>query len=137
MHEGETQGAFSRLEQETQEALSELEEETQETFSEREKEQQQKKCEAGLASGSANWEGPALPALRKLTIDDKIPPILPSRTISAPRILLSLLPTPPFSLLPGRALVSINNNTREKPTVILYSYINRHAGTPNKNKTKT
>ena len=29
-------------------------------------------------------------------------------------------------------------NVREKPTVILYTYINRHAGTPNKNsKNKT
>ena len=26
-------------------------------------------------------------------------------------------------------------NTGEKPTVILYTYINRHAGTPNKTKT--
>ena len=26
--------------------------------------------------------------------------------------------------------------TREKPTVMLYTYINRHAGTPDKNKTK-
>ena len=25
-------------------------------------------------------------------------------------------------------------NVREKPTVILYTYINRHAGTPDKNK---
>ena len=28
-------------------------------------------------------------------------------------------------------------NTGEKPTVVLYTYINRHAGTPDKNKTKT
>ena len=28
-------------------------------------------------------------------------------------------------------------NLGEKPTVILYTYINRHAGTPDKNKTKT
>ena len=28
-------------------------------------------------------------------------------------------------------------NTGEKPTVMMYSYINRHAGTPDKNKTKT
>ena len=28
-------------------------------------------------------------------------------------------------------------NTGEKPTVMLYTYINRHAGTPDKNKTKT
>ena len=27
-------------------------------------------------------------------------------------------------------------NVREKPTVVLYTYINRHAGTPNKTKTK-
>ena len=27
-------------------------------------------------------------------------------------------------------------NTGEKPTVMLYTYINRHAGTPDKNKTK-
>ena len=27
-------------------------------------------------------------------------------------------------------------NTGEKPTVILYTYINRHAGTPDKNETK-
>ena len=27
-------------------------------------------------------------------------------------------------------------NVGEKPTVILYIYINRHAGTPDKNKTK-
>ena len=81
-HEGETQGGFSKLEEETQEALSELEEETQEALSEHEQEQQQKKGEAGPASGSANLEGPALPALRKLTIDGNIPPILSSRTRS-------------------------------------------------------
>ena len=81
-HEVETQGAFSKLEEETQEALSELEEETQEAFSEHEREQQQKEGEAGPASGSANLEGPALPALRKLTIDGDIPPILSSRTRS-------------------------------------------------------
>ena len=28
------------------------------------------------------------------------------------------------------------NNVREKTTVILYTYINRHAGTPDKNKNK-
>ena len=28
-------------------------------------------------------------------------------------------------------------NIGEKPTVIMYTYINRHAGTPDKNKTKT
>ena len=27
-------------------------------------------------------------------------------------------------------------NTGEKPTVMLYTYINRHAGTPDKTKTK-
>ena len=69
-HEGETQGAFSKLE------------ETQEGFSEHEQEQQQKAGEAGPASGSANLEGPALPALRKLTNDGNIPPILSSRTRS-------------------------------------------------------
>ena len=36
----------------------------------------------GPASGSSNLEGPALPALRKLTIDGNIPPILSSRTKS-------------------------------------------------------
>ena len=81
-HEGETQGAFSKLEEQTQEALSELEDETQEVLSEHEQEQQQKGGEAGPASGSANLEGPALPALRKLTIDGNIPPILSSRTRS-------------------------------------------------------
>ena len=81
-HEGETQEAFSKLEEETQEALSELEEETQEAFLEHKQEQQQKEGEAGPASGSVNLEGPALPALRKLTIDGNIPPILSSRTRS-------------------------------------------------------
>ena len=81
-HEGEAQGAFSNLEEETQEASSELEEETQEAFSDHEQEQQQKGGEAGPASGSANLGGPALPALRKLTIDGNIPPILSSRTRS-------------------------------------------------------
>ena len=38
--------------------------------------------EAGPASGSANLEGPVLPALRKLAIDGNIPPILSSRTRS-------------------------------------------------------
>ena len=28
-------------------------------------------------------------------------------------------------------------NTGEEPTVMLHTYINRHAGTPDKNKTKT
>ena len=81
-HEGETQGAFSKLEEETQEALSELEEETQEALSEHEQEQQLKEGEARPASGSANLEGPALPVLRKLTIDGNISPILSSRTRS-------------------------------------------------------
>ena len=63
-------------------ALSELEEETQEALSEHELEQQHEKGEAEPASGSANLEGPALPALRKLTIDGNVPPILSSRTRS-------------------------------------------------------
>ena len=71
---------FSKLEEKTQEVLSEREEETQEAFLEHEQEQQQKEGEAGPASGSANLEGPALPALRKLTIDGIIPTILSSRT---------------------------------------------------------
>ena len=79
-HEGEMQGAFSKLEEEPQEALSELEEETQEAFSEHEQGQQLKEGEAGPASGSANLEEPALPAMRKLTIDGNIPPVLSSRT---------------------------------------------------------
>ena len=78
-HEGETTGTFSKLEEETREALSEVEEETQEVLSEHEQEQQQKEGESGPASGSANLEGPDLPALRKLTIDGNIPPILSSR----------------------------------------------------------
>ena len=81
-HEGVTQGAFSKLEEQTQDALSELEEETQEALSEHEQEQQQKEGEAGPVSESTNLEGPALPALRKLTIDGNIPPILSSRTRS-------------------------------------------------------
>ena len=32
-------------------------------------------------------------------------------------------------------LVQQYNDVGEKPTVILYTYINRHAGTSNKNKT--
>ena len=71
-HEGETQGAFLKLEEETQE----------EALSEHEREQQHKEAEAEPASGSANLEGPALPALRKLTIDGNIPLILSSRTRS-------------------------------------------------------
>ena len=77
-----TPGAFLKLEEETQEASSELEEETQEALSEHEQEQQKKDGEAGPESGSANSEGPALPALRKLTIHGNIPPILSSRTRS-------------------------------------------------------
>ena len=81
-HEGETKGAFSKLEEETQEALSELEEETQEALSKHEQKLQPKRGEAGPASGSENLEGPALPALCKLTIDGNIPPILSLRTRS-------------------------------------------------------
>ena len=84
-HKGETQGAFSKLEEQAQEALSKLEEETQKVLSEHEQEQQQKEGEAGPASESANLEGPALPALRKLTVDGNIPPILSSRTRSRRR----------------------------------------------------
>ena len=79
-YEGETQGAFSKLQEETQEALSELEEETQEVFLEHEQEQQEK--EGGAGPALANLEGLALPALRKLTIEGNIPPILSSRTRS-------------------------------------------------------
>ena len=82
LHEHETQEAFSEHERETQGALSELEEETQEALSEHEREQQLKEGEVEPASGSANLEGPALPALRKLTIDGNIPPTLSSRTRS-------------------------------------------------------
>ncbi|CAN0342155.1 unnamed protein product [Ascophyllum nodosum] len=53
-----------------------------EALSEHEREQQHKEAEAEPASGSANLEGPALPALRKLTIDGNIPLILSSRTRS-------------------------------------------------------
>ena len=82
LHEHETQEAFSEHEGETQGALSELEEETQEALSEHEREQQHKEGEAEHALGSANLEGPTLPALRKFTIDGNIPPILSSRTRS-------------------------------------------------------
>ena len=82
LHEHETQKAFSEHEGETQGSLSEPEEETQEALSEHEREQQLKEGEAEPASGSANLEGPALPALRKLTVDGNIPPILSSRTRS-------------------------------------------------------
>ena len=81
-HEGETQGTFSKLEEETQEELSEVEEETQEALSEHEREQQQEEEEAGPASGSEILEGPALPTLRKLTIDGNILPILSLHTRS-------------------------------------------------------
>ena len=82
LHEHETQEALSEHEEETQGALSKLEEETQEVLSEHEREQQHEEGEAEPASGSVNLEGPALPALRKLTIDGNIPPILSSRTRS-------------------------------------------------------
>ena len=82
LHEHETQEAFSEHEGETQGALSELEEETQEALSEHEREQQLKEEEEEPASGSENLERPALPALRKLTIDGNIPTILSSRTRS-------------------------------------------------------
>ena len=78
LHEHETQEAFSEHAGETQGASSKLEE-TQEALSEHEREQQHKEGEAEPASGSANLEGPALPALRKLTIDNNIRPILSSR----------------------------------------------------------
>ena len=82
LHEHETQEAFSEHEGETQGVLSELEEETQEALPGHEREQQHKEGEAGPASESANLEGPALPALRKLIIDGNIPPILSSRARS-------------------------------------------------------
>ena len=82
LHEHETQEAFLEHEGETQGALSELEEETQEALSEHEQEQQHEEGEVKAASGSASLEEPALPALRKLTIDGNIPPILSSRTKS-------------------------------------------------------
>ena len=80
LHEHETHEPFSEHKGGTQGALSELEEETQEARSEHEREQQLKEGEAEPASGSANLEGPALPALLKLTIEGNIPPILSSRT---------------------------------------------------------
>ena len=82
LHEHETQEAFSKHEGETQGVFSKLEEEKQEAFSEYEQEQQQNEGEARSASGSANLEGPALPVLRKLTVDGNIPPIMSSRTRS-------------------------------------------------------
>ena len=81
-HEGETPVAFSDHAGETQGVLSELDEETQEALSEHEREQQHKEGEAEPTSGSANLEGPALPALCKLTIDGNILPMLSSRTRS-------------------------------------------------------
>ena len=61
------------------------EHETQEALSEHEREQQLEEGEAEPVSESANLEGLALPALRKLTIDGNIPPILASRTRSRRR----------------------------------------------------
>ena len=75
---GTPQLNVQKLGQEQQLTLHEHE--TQEALSEHEREQQHKEGEAEPASGSANLEGPALPALRKLTIDGNIPPILSSRT---------------------------------------------------------
>ena len=45
-------------------------------------------------------------------------------------------PRPAFS---ATNLVTLGQqyNIEEKPTAMLYTYINRHAGTPDKNKTKT
>ena len=77
LHEHEMHEAFSEHEGETQGAFSKLEEEA---LLEHEQEQQQKEGEAGPAPGSANLEGPTLPALHKLVIDGNIPPILLSRT---------------------------------------------------------
>ena len=51
-------------------------------FLEHDQEQQEKEGGAGPALGSENMEGLALPALRKLTIEGNIPPILSSRTRS-------------------------------------------------------
>ena len=73
---------FSEHEGKTQGFLSEIEEETQEALWEHKREQQLKEGEAEPVSGSANLEGLAVPALRKLTIDGNIPPILTSRTRS-------------------------------------------------------
>ena len=80
LHEHKTQEVCSEHEGETQGALSELDKEAQEALSEHEQEQQQKEGEAGPASGSVNMKGSALPALRKLTIDGNVPPILSART---------------------------------------------------------
>ena len=82
LHEHETQEAFSEHKGKTQGALLELEEETQEALSEYEREQQHKEGKTEPASGSANFEGPAIPVLRKLNIDGNIPPILSSCTRS-------------------------------------------------------
>ena len=78
LQERKTQEVCSEHEWETQGVLSELDKEAQEALSEHE--QQQKEGEAGPASGSVNLKEPALPALRKLTIDGNIPPILSART---------------------------------------------------------
>ena len=81
LHEHETQEALSEHEGETQGALLELEEETQEALSEHEREQQHKEGEVEPASGSANLEGPTLPVLRKLTIEDPTPVWMEKRCI--------------------------------------------------------
>ena len=80
LHEHKTQEVCSEHEGETQGALSELDKEAQEALSEHEQEQQQKEGEAGPASESVKLKGSALPALRKLTMDGNIPPILSART---------------------------------------------------------
>ena len=43
-----------------------------------------------------------------------------------------------FKRVPRMVKVTLGRqyNTEEKPTVMLYTYINRHAGAPDKNKTK-
>ncbi|CAM9648245.1 unnamed protein product, partial [Ascophyllum nodosum] len=66
--------------QATQGALSDHGEDTQEVLSEDEREQQHE--EGGAEARSASLEGPTVPALRKLTIDGDVPPILSSRTRS-------------------------------------------------------
>ena len=63
---GTPQLNIQELRQEQQLTLHEHE--TQEALSEHEREQQHEEGEAKPASGSENLEGPALPALRKLTI---------------------------------------------------------------------
>ena len=79
-HEHEWQETISELEGETQGALSDHGEDTQEVLSEDEREQQHE--EGGAEARSASLEGPTVPALRKLTIDGNVPPILSSRTRS-------------------------------------------------------